>query len=40
MYEEHGYRVRERGGQPGRRTTLARDSFGRFLPRAEVEGGR
>ncbi len=40
MYEEHGYRVRARGGQPGRRTTLARDSFGRFLPRAEVDGGR
>jgi hypothetical protein len=34
MYEEHGYRVRKRGGQPGRRTTLARDSFGRFVPRA------
>ena len=40
MYEEHGYRVRTRGGQPGRRTTLARDSCGRFLPRTEVETGR
>ena len=40
MYEEHGYRVRPRGGQPGRRTTLARDSFGRFLPRAETRAGR
>lgn len=33
MYEEHGYRVRPCGGQPGRRTTLERDPFGRFLPR-------
>jgi hypothetical protein len=33
MYEEHGYRVRQSGGQPGRRTTLDRDPFGRFLPR-------
>jgi len=37
MYEEHGYRVRQRGGQPGRRTTLDRDSFGRFLPRTETQ---
>ena len=40
MYEEHGYRVRKRGGQPGRRTTLARDSFGRFVPRAASEAPR
>jgi hypothetical protein len=33
MYDEHGYRVRQRGGQPGRRTHLARDQRGRFLPK-------
>jgi hypothetical protein len=32
MYEHHGYRARARGGQPGRRTNLARDERGRFLP--------
>ncbi|HVC86267.1 MAG TPA: hypothetical protein VNC40_02455 [Gaiellaceae bacterium] len=34
MYEEHGYRARKRGGQPGRATTLPRDPCGRFLPRS------
>lgn len=31
MYERHGYRPRPRGGQPGRRTSLARDTRGRFI---------
>jgi len=39
MYEEHGYRVRPRGGQPGRRTTLDRDSGGRFLPKTAASSG-
>jgi len=33
MYRAHGYRVRAPGGQPGRRSTLARDERGRFLAR-------
>ena len=33
MYEYHGYLVRSRGGQPGRRFTPSRDAGGRFLPR-------
>jgi hypothetical protein len=32
MLEFHGYRVRSRGAQPGRRCSLDRDAAGRFLP--------
>ena len=34
MYRTHGYRVRPPGGQPGRKSGLARDERGRFLPSA------
>ena len=33
MYRTHGYKVRSRGGQPGRTTTAHRDTRGRFASR-------
>ncbi|SRR5215831_10338507 len=37
MYQSHGYSVRSRGGQPGRRTTLERDALGRFVSKHKEE---
>lgn len=35
MLRFHGYRVRARGGQPGRPCNLERDARGRFLPKRQ-----
>jgi hypothetical protein len=34
MLRAHGYRVRQRGGQPGRQFVPERDTTGRFVTRA------
>jgi hypothetical protein len=38
MLRAHGYRVRDRGGQPGRAFLPARDATGRFVARPAQSG--